>query len=209
MAPAVVGAAAVATFPYAIVLGRKRLLSGVLVTDHYAGYNDYIQRQLCWAHLIRRLERIAQRSGEAGQIGQRIVLIAYTVLRTRHRWQAGGLTSNDYTRRMQRLRQALRATLERGQAGGATRTANQCRFLLKDEALYWTFLSDPRIPLTNNLAERALRPYVIWRKLSFASQSYRGDQFRPLVLSVIETARRLNIGTSRLFREVCTLGLRR
>jgi len=183
--------------------------SGVLVTDHYAGYNDYRRRQLCWAHLIRRLERIAQRAGEAGQIGQRLVLIAYTVLRTQHRWQAGALPPNRYYRRMHRLRQSLRATLERGQAGNATRTANQCRFLLNDEALYWTFLGDPRIPLTNNLAERALRPYVIWRKLSFASQSYRGDQFRPLVLSVIETARRLNISTSRLFREVCTLGLRR
>jgi hypothetical protein len=183
--------------------------SGVLVTDHYAGYNDYRRRQLCWAHLIRRLERIAQRTGEAGQIGQRLVLLAHAVLRTQHRWQAGALPSNRYTRRMHRLRQALRATLERGQAGGATRTANQCRFLLNDEALYWTFLNDPRIPLTNNLAERALRPYVIWRKLSFASQSYRGDQFRPLVLSVIETAHRLNISTSRLFREVCTLGLRR
>ena len=49
---------------------------------------------------------------------------------------------------------------------------------------------------------------MLWRKISFASQSYRGDQFRPLVLSVIETAKRLNVSTSRLFREVCTSGLR-
>ena len=103
----------------------------------------------------------------------------------------------------------MRSLLERGQAcKTSSRTANQCRHLLKDEALYWTFLNDPRIPLTNNLAERALRPYVLWRKISFASQSYRGDQFRPLVLSVIETAKRLNVSTSRLFREVCTSGLR-
>jgi hypothetical protein len=27
--------------------------------------------------------------------------------------------------------------------------------------LLWTFLSHPGIPLTNNAAERALRPYVI------------------------------------------------
>lgn len=184
--------------------------SGVLVTDHYAGYNDYARhcRQLCWAHLIRRLERIAQRSAEAGTVGQPLVVIARTVLRTHHRWQEGALPPSRYYRRMQRLRTALRAALERGQGcRTSTRTAHQCRHLLNDEALYWTFLSDPGIPLTNNLAERALRPYVIWRKLSFASQSYRGDQFRPLVLSVIETAKRLNISTSRLFREVCILGL--
>lgn len=184
--------------------------SGVLVTDHYAGYNDYARhcRQLCWAHLIRRLERIAQRSGEAGAVGQRLLLIAQGVLRTHHRRQEGALPPARYHRRMRRLRTALRAALERGQeCRTSTRTANQCRHLLNDEALYWTFLRDPHLPLTNNLAERALRPYVIWRKLSFASQSYRGDQFRPLVLSVIETAKRLNMSTSRLFREVCTLGL--
>jgi transposase len=61
--------------------------SGVLVTDHYVGYNDYLRtlRQLCWAHLIRRFERIAQRTGEAGEIGQRLLLIAHAVIRTRHR----------------------------------------------------------------------------------------------------------------------------
>lgn len=185
--------------------------SGVLVTDHYAGYNDYdrSRRQLCWAHLIRRLEQIASRVGQAGQIGQRLLLLARVVIRTHHRWQDGALPPCRYQQRMQRLRKTMRLLLEQGQAcKTSSRTANQCRHLLKDEALYWTFLSDPHIPLTNNLAERALRPYVLWRKISFASQSYRGDQFRPLVLSVIETAKRLNLSTSRLLREVCTSGLR-
>lgn len=185
--------------------------SGVLVTDQYAGYNAYDRRrrQLCWAHLIRRLERMASRVGQAGAIGQRLLLLARAVIRTHHRWRDAALPPGRYQRRMRRLRQAMRSLLERGQGcRTSSRTANQCRHLLNDEALYWTFLSDPRIPLTNNLAERALRPYVLWRKISFASRSYRGDQFRPLVLSVIETAKRLNLSTSRLLREVCTLGLR-
>lgn len=184
--------------------------AGVLVTDHYAGYNDDARafRQLCWAHLIRRLERIAPRSGQAGQIGQHLLLIARTVPRTHHRGQEGTLPPNRYDRRMRRLRKAMRAVLERGQTcQTSVRTANQCRHLLQNEALYWTFLRDSRIPLTNNLAERSLRPSVLWRKISFSSQSYRGDQFRPLVLSVIETAKRLNLRTSPLFREVCTWGL--
>lgn len=185
--------------------------AGVLVTDHYAGYNDYARglRQLCWAHLIRRLERIAQRRGQAGALGRRLVVLAQAVIRTHHRGQAGALPPCRYYRRMQRLRAAIRAQLERGQAlEGCQRTVNQCRHLLKDEALYWTFLADARIPLTNNLAERALRPYVLWRKISFASQSYRGDQFRPLVVSIIETAKRLNLRLSDVLREVCTAGLR-
>jgi transposase len=30
---------------------------------------------------------------------------------------------------------------------------------------------------TNNISERALRPAVIWRKLSFGTQSARGSRF--------------------------------
>lgn len=183
--------------------------AGVLVTDHYAGYNDYARRQLCWAHLIRNLERIGQRRGQAGRIGQRLVVLARAVIRTHHRGQQGALPPCRYYRRMQRLRAAIHAQLAHGQTlEGCPRTVNQCRHILKDEALYWTFLGDPRIPLTNNLAERAIRPYVLWRKISFATQSYRGDQFRPLVMSVIETAKRLGLRTSDLLREVCTAGLR-
>ena len=185
--------------------------SGVLVTDHYSGYNDYTRalRQLCWAHVIRRFERIARRAGQAGVIGRRLVLLSRSVIRSRHRWEQGQLTLHQYQRRMQRLRNALRETLERGYAlANASRTANQCRHVLNDEPLYWTFLCDPRIPLTNNTAERALRPYVLWRKISFFSQSYRGDQFRPMILSIIETAKRLNLSTSQLLRAICTQGLR-
>ena len=181
---------------------------GVLVTDHYAGYNDYVRRQLCWAHLIRRFECIARRAGQAGELGRRLVLIARVVIRTHHRWQHGQLTEAHRQRRMHRLRQVLRAILEQAQTRlPRSRTARQCQHVLNDEALYWTFLRDGRIPLTNNAAERALRPYVIWRKLSFASQSLRGDQFRPMIQSVIETAKRLNLNTSHLLRELCTAGL--
>lgn len=185
--------------------------AGVLVTDHYAGYNDYdrARRQLCWAHLIRRLERIGERRGQAGRIGQRLTLLARAVFRTQHRWHKKNLPPWRYYRRMQRLRAAMRAQLEQGQAASrCKRTAKQCQHLLKDEALYWTFLGDPRIPLTNNAAERAIRPYVLWRKISFATQSHRGDQFRPVVMTVIETAKRLKLRTSDLFRELCTAGLR-
>jgi len=80
--------------------------------------------------------------------------------------------------------------------------------LLKDEAMLWTFLSHPATPLTNNAAERALRPYVIWRKTSFASQSYRGDQFRPLILSITETCKRLGVSAYSLLRSACEQGQR-
>ena len=71
----------------------------------------------------------------------------------------------------------------------------------------WTFLKDSRIPLTNNRAESVNRPYVIWRKICYASQSLQGDRFRPMILTVVETARRMDINPVEFMRSVCAQGL--
>lgn len=179
---------------------------GILVSDRHGGYNDYPadRRQLCWAHLIRNLESIAIRRGEAGALGQRLVRLARLVVRVEHRWQHSGYASARQRQRLQRLQTRLHEALEAGtQAHEGSRTGNQCRRLLGEEGMFWTFLKHPGLPLTNNLAERALRPYVIWRKISFFSQSARGDQFRPMILSITETCKRL--GGQCLFRSAPSL----
>jgi hypothetical protein len=48
---------------------------------------------------------------------------------------------------------------------------------------------------------------VQWRKTSFASQSAQGDQFRPMVLTVLGTARQLGMNMATLMRDVCSQGL--
>ncbi len=46
-----------------------------ITTDRYAGYAfiDTERRQICWAHLLRDLNRIGQRQGLAGRIGRRLL----------------------------------------------------------------------------------------------------------------------------------------
>jgi transposase len=48
----------------------------------------------------------------------------------------------------------------------------------------WTFVSTVGVEPTNNAAERALRPAVIWRKTSFGAQSKSGSQFVARLLTV-------------------------
>ena len=180
---------------------------GFLVTDDYVGYNGVpsMRRQLCWSHMIRHFTAIAEQSGVGGQIGRRLLLLARAVIRTRHRLDDGRLDETRYRRRMQRLRRSICKQIERGAAlAPDSRTGRQCRHLLKRESMLWTFLLDQRIPLDNNRAERALRPYVIWRKLSFASHSRRGDRFRAQVLSVSETARQQDVPLYPFLRRICT-----
>jgi len=195
-------------------IAAKALLgdfNGYLITDHYSAYNGVPvgQRQLCWAHLIRHFTEISERKGVAGEIGKRLLLISHVVIRTRRYQLQFPKETHRYERRLGRLRKSFQSVLRHGaELTLADRTRNQCRHLLKDETLCWTFLKSPDIPLTNNLAERAIRPYVIWRKLSYASQSYQGDQFRPMILSIIGTSQKLGLKTSELLRAVCDEGLR-
>ena len=50
------------------------------------------------------------------------------------------------------------------------------------------FLDDPRIPLDNNAAERALRGPVVGRKNHYGSKSVRGTEVAALFYTLCETA---------------------
>jgi transposase len=50
-------------------------------------------------------------------------------------------------------------------------------------------LRQEEVEPTNNAGERSLRHAVIWRKLSFGTQSAGGSRFVETMLTVIETCR--------------------
>jgi hypothetical protein len=51
------------------------------------------------------------------------------------------------------------------------------------------FLDDPRIPLDNNAAERALRGVVVGRKNHYGSKSKRGTEVAAIFYTLFETAK--------------------
>ena len=53
----------------------------------------------------------------------------------------------------------------------------------------WTFARIEGVEPTNNVAERALRPAVLWRKGSFGSDSAAGSRFVERLLTVVATCR--------------------
>ncbi len=87
------------------------------------------------------------------------------------------------------VRHAVDALLLRGAFSGNERLVGMCRELYAHRDRLWTFLDHDGVEPTNNASERALRHAVIWRKLSFGTQSERGSRFVETMLSVIETCR--------------------
>ena len=77
----------------------------------------------------------------------------------------------------------------RGKFSGNKKLTGFCNELYDRRSHLWTFTKIEGIEPTNNAAERALRPAVIYRKLSFGTQSARGSRYLERLLSVSETCR--------------------
>lgn len=165
---------------------------GILGTDRYSGYSHHppAKRAICWGHLERDFERIAGRGGVSRPIGEEGVLIHNQVFEHWHRFKEGRITRVDLKMCLEPVKQRMQALLERGAACGHSKTENTCANLLKIFPALWTFASVEGVEPTNNSSERALRPAVRWRKVSFGSRSETGKEFAERMLTVVETCRR-------------------
>jgi transposase len=165
--------------------------AGVLVSDRWSAYGfiDAAKRQLCWAHLIRDFEWIAEFGAEATGIGRALLAETKRMFGWWHELKAGGLTRSGFQKRMAPLMARVGALLDEGAACSHKKSAGRCRQILKLRAALWTFVAREGVEPTNNAAERALRPAVIWRKLSFGSASDRGSRFVERMLTVAATCR--------------------
>ena len=68
-------------------------------------------------------------------------------------------------------------------------TENTRDAMNQQEKLY-LFLKNPDVEMTNNLAERTVKPYVINRKNFLFSDTEKGADASAAVMSMIETAKR-------------------
>ena len=181
---------------------------GVLVSDRCGAYKAIPaeRRQFCLPHVIRNFNKMAQRRGIDGPIGQKIVKSLQLLIRIDHRRQQG-MDESLFRRRCQRIWGKLRHYLQQGSEVCREKSRNQCLLLLPDIGCLFTFVGHRGLPLTNNEAERAIRPYVIWRKTSFATQSAHGDRFRAYILTVVETCKRQGLSARRILQDTCWQGL--
>jgi transposase len=76
-----------------------------------------------------------------------------------------------------------------GLPAGVPRRSFGARLTAVIALLIWTFTRVEGVEPTNNGAERALRPAVLWRKGSFGSDSQVGSRFAERLLTVVATCR--------------------
>src|SRR5262245_13142364 len=91
-----------------------------------------------------------------------------------HRVRDGTLTHASFASYMWPVRREVEHLLNAGQSCGVPKTEGMCREILKLRRALWTFVRHEGVEPTNNAAERAIRPGVLWRKRSFGTQSPAG-----------------------------------
>jgi transposase len=148
--------------------------SGILNSDRYASYNwvGLEQRQLCWAHLKREFVKISERTGVSKEIGEALLRLEEELFKLWYQVRDGTLKRCEFHPKVQSIRNSLKSCLEETanyQVGYKentpfAKTVRTCRQILKVEPALWLFVDVEGVEPTNNAAERAIRPAVIWRR---------------------------------------------
>ena len=170
---------------------------GTIVVDGYAGYNSLkCKKQRCWAHVRRKFADAVKaapkgKASEAAWFYREIGLL----FRSEREWREAARTSSEilalrnspeHLARIGALRERARST----EASPGSLLDRALRYMNGLGEELYAFLSDGRVPMDNNLAERVAKPFVIDRKNFLFSKAESGAEASATMMAVIRTALR-------------------
>jgi len=160
----------------------------VLVRDDYAGYKKLpFVHQSCWAHLLRESHKeVTQEtvSEEMKQLHKKVKTL----------YEKLAVTTPFVLEERQKVYKILLKEIQTISKTAYTATDAkrvQYRIAAQNKNLLTALLYE-NVPLTNNLAERAIRPMVVTRKISGGSRSRRGAKTHAINMSVLQTIKMKN-----------------
>lgn len=170
------------------VLGEA--FPGWLMTDGYQVYRKYKNRLRCWAHLRRKARGLAEsvNQTDAQPFGTQALAVLHELQQAIYETREGAFAdlSLSYAARLAEFKMLC----EQSRDSPHKKTRELAREFLNDWEAIWVVLKYPWLPLTNNEAERALRHWVIARRVSYGTRTPQGSRAFALLASVIETCRK-------------------
>ena len=173
--------------------------SGWLHADGYQGYHKLrskIRVVGCWAHVRRKFDEALQtlpkdkRQGSPAAVGECYCTKLFQLEET-----LSELTAEErYTKRLELEKPVLDALLawaEDASVKTAPKSAlGKALHYLREQWPYLIrYLEDGRLELSNNRAERSIKPFVMGRKNWLFSNTPAGAQSSAVIYSLIETAK--------------------
>jgi hypothetical protein len=163
---------------------------GIVNCDRAKMYFLLKHLQWCWSHLIRDIQAMID-SGVPDRVflGKKLSEQTQAMFRNWHRYKSKEWSWTDFQQQTLPIAKTFNELLFQGGGSHDRKLRNQCLSLHAHHENLWRFLCNEGIEPTNNAAERALRGPVIYRKLSFGTQSESGSRFVERTFSIIETCR--------------------
>lgn len=162
---------------------------GTIISDFYGIYFRLpYKKQKCLVHLLRELYNTAKRddSTQYRRYYKQIKRIVNDAVRLKE--SKPHLMPAVFQRRFKRIKRRLFMLI-----GSAGSTNKNIRRIAKRFSKFWldmlTFLEIDNIDWNNNLAERLIRPHVIYRNRSFGNRSPQGVKAHEIMTSIIQSLR--------------------
>ena len=194
----------------------KQLLSGYsgyVQADGYSGYKwidseQHIHRVGCWAHARRKFYdaiKVLGKNAKPGISHQALKFIKQ-LYKIERKAVDDGLNANE----IYKLRQSnaipilneFKQKLEKWNKTipGSLLSGKAVNYTLNDWGALIRYTEDGRIPIDNNIAENAIRPFVVGRKNWLFSNTPNGAEASATIYSIVETAKANKIDPYWYFR---------
>ena len=191
---------------------------GKLVCDGYQVYHTLENREDtdftvagCWAHARRPFAQVYKSLGEEkamGTVAAEALVQIQNIYHTDN--QLMKLPPAERKKRRKSLVKPLvdaffdwcRNSINR--IPPSSETADGIKYCLNQEKYLRVFLDDPQIPLDNNLAEQAIRPFCVGKKNWKLIDTVHGAQASAILYSIVETAKANELNIYQYFKHLLT-----
>ncbi len=176
-----------------ILMEKMRGYKGPVVTDGLETYNGVldeakIPHAYCWAHARREFFKIESHDPTVTPILNLIDELFKIERRAKNFSELKGLRATESAQVVRDLKELLLDEYPKSREGSQKRKA--ILYISKRWPGFELFLTDTRIPLSNNEAERTIRHAVIGRKNYYGSGSHTGADTAATLFTIIESCKK-------------------
>lgn len=179
--------------------------NGWLMGDGYNAYRSYKKRFRCLAHLKRKAKKLVESNWiKASIFGTKTLTLLDALMQGVYEARVRGQPDSIKSQYEEKL-DDFQNQCEIFKDCGHKATEDLAKEFLNDWEAIFRILDYPGYPLTNNEAERALRHWVIVRRLTQGTRSPAGSTALAILASIIETCKLKRIGVFKFLRTAISM----
>lgn len=190
---------------------------GICVTDGYQVYHSIAEEREeltiagCWSHARRGFADVVKAAGKKDQnIRETIAYKSLQLIQTMSRYEEKFSKMEPAERLEARIHYVLPLAdaffaylkSKEGSVAPKSATGKAIRYCLNQESFLRVFLTDGYVPMTNNAAERSIRPFTVGRNNWFQIDTVSGAKASAITYSIAETAKANRLKPYEYFRSL-------